>query len=153
MNWKSAYLESRILSASPIDLVNILYEHAILEIQQARQNLARGDVAARSRNISKAIAIIGELQCSLDLEAGGAIAANLGQLYQYMLARLTAGNLRQSDAPFAEVTSLLESLADAWRAIAKGPTGNDVSGPWLNSPTRHIPLVEETPYAMAGLSA
>ena len=31
MNWKSAYLESRILSASPLDLVNILYEHAILE--------------------------------------------------------------------------------------------------------------------------
>jgi flagellar secretion chaperone FliS len=153
MNWKNAYLESRILSASPLDLVNILYEHAIIEIQQARQSLARGDVAARSRSILKAIAIIGELQSSLDHEAGGEIAANLGQLYQYMRARLTAGNLRQSDAPFAEVTRLLESLGDAWRAIAKGSGGNGVSGAWVNSPAGHITVGEEAPCAMAGLSA
>ncbi len=143
MNWKTAYLESRILSASPLDLVNILYEHAILEIHQARQSLVRGDVAARSRSISKAIAIIGELQIALDLEAGGEIAANLGQLYQYMRAQLTAGNLRQSDAPFAEVTRLLESLGDAWRTIATGSQ-------WSN--TAQIPLGEESSRAMAGWS-
>jgi len=143
MNWKNAYLESRILSASPLDLVNILYEHAILDIEQARQSLARGDVAARSRSISKAIAIIGELQSSLDHEAGGEIASNLAQLYQYMRARLTAGNLRQSDSPLAEVASLLESLGDAWRAIAK------VSDPWVDS---QIPLGEAEPRAMAGWS-
>jgi flagellar secretion chaperone FliS len=153
MNWKSAYLESRILSASPLDLVNILYEQAILEIHQARQSLARGDVAARSGSILKAIAIIGELQSSLDHEAGGEIAANLGQLYQYMRARLTVGNLRQSDAPLAEVTRLLESLGDAWSAIAKGSGEKDSSGPRLNAPARHIPMVEEAPFAMAGLSA
>jgi flagellar secretion chaperone FliS len=153
MNWKRAYLESRILSASPLDLVNILYEHAIIEIHQARQSLARGDVAARSRSISKAIAIIGELQSSLDHQAGGEIAANLGQLYQYMRAQLTAGNLRQIDAPLAEVARLLESLSDAWRAIAEGSTGSGVSGPWSNSTAGHITVGEEAPYAMAGLSA
>lgn len=149
MNWKSAYLESRILSASPLDLVNILYEQAILEVEQARQSLARRDVAARSRSISKAIAIIGELQISLDYEAGGEIAANLGRLYQYIRAQLTAGNVRQSDAPLGEVASLLESLGDAWRAIAGG---NDVSGPWLNSAAEHIRLGEEAPLAVAGWS-
>jgi flagellar protein FliS len=153
MNWKTAYLESRILSASPLDLVNILYEHAILEIHQARQSLARGDVAARSGSVSKAIAIIGELQSSLDFEAGGEIAANLGQLYQYMRAQLTAGNLRQSDAPFAEVTRLLESLGDAWRAIAKVSGGSGASGPWPNSSAGRSALGEEAPYALAGLSA
>jgi flagellar protein FliS len=152
MNWKNAYLESRILSASPLDLVNILYEHAILDIQQARQSLARGDVAARSRSISKAIAIIGELQSSLDYEAGGEIAANLGQLYQYMRARLTAGNLRQSNSPLAEVAGLLESLGDAWRAIATVPGGSAVADPWVDSLTGQIPLGEAEPCAMAGWS-
>jgi flagellar protein FliS len=146
MNWKSAYLETRILSASPLGLVNILYEHAILEVREARRHLADGDVAARSRSVSKAIAIVGELRGSLDRDAGGEIAANLARLYQYMLGRLTAGNVQQSDAPLAEVGRLLESLGDAWREI------DTVSSPWLISPAGAIPLGEAPPSAMGGWS-
>lgn len=146
MNWKSAYLETRILSASPLDLVNILYEHAILEVSDARQHLADGDVAARSRSVSKAIAIIGELQRSLDHDAGGEIAMNLARLYQYMRERLSDGNVQQSDLPLAEVSRLLESLGDAWRAINPG------SSPWLNSSVSRIPLGEAPPAAMGGWS-
>jgi flagellar secretion chaperone FliS len=152
MSWKSAYLEGRILSASPLDLVNILYEHAILEVQQARESLARRDVAARSRSISKAISIIGELQSSLDHEAGGEIATRLGQLYQYMRTQLTAGNVQQSDKPLGEVAKLLESLGDAWRTVANGAGGNGAPSPWSNSAAEHIPLGEEA-CAMAGWSA
>jgi flagellar secretion chaperone FliS len=150
MNWKSAYVESRIISASPLELISILYEHAILEVQQARESLARGEVAARSRSISKAIAIIGELQRSLDHDAGGEIAANLERLYQYMRARLTAGNLHKSDSPLAEVASLLESLGEAWRTIAVS-NGDVVSDPGLSLPTGYTP--RENPSAvMAGWS-
>jgi flagellar protein FliS len=143
MSWKSAYLETRILSASPLELVNILYEHAILEVQAARQHLAESEVAARSRSVSKAISIIGELQISLDHDAGGEIAVNLGRLYHYMRERLTAGNVQQSDPPLAEVGRLLESLAEAWRAINAG------SSLWLNSPAGHIP-VGEAPASVIG---
>lgn len=150
MNWKSAYLESRILSASPLELVNILYEQAILEIQQARQSLAGGDVAARAKSISKAIAIIGELQIALDHEAGGEIAANLGRLYEYMRVRLTTANIRQSDAPLAEVARLLESIGNSWRTIATSSGGNDLSSPWLN--IGQTPPGEKSPSVMAGWS-
>jgi flagellar secretion chaperone FliS len=150
MNWKSAYIESRILSASPLALVNILYEHAILEVQQARECLACGEVAARSRSISKAIAIIGELQKSLDHDAGGEIAANLERLYQYMRGRLTAGNLQQSDAPLAEVARLLESLGEAWRAIAIS-NREAVPDTSLNLPTGYTPR-EDPSSVMAGWS-
>ena len=152
MNWKSAYLESRILSASPMELVNILYEHAILEIEEARLSLVNGGIQARSRSISKATAIISELQSSLDHEAGGEIAANLARLYQYMRERLVAGNLEQSDSPLAEVSSLLASLGEAWRSIGTISSGNDASGPWSNSPAGYNPLGEEVPSAMAGWS-
>src|SRR5207248_1359026 len=120
MSWKNAYLESRILSASPLELINIMYEHAILEVQQARQKLAEGDVAGRARSISKTIAIVSELESSLDHEAGREIAANLARLYQYMRDRLTDANLQQSDTPLAQVLSLLESLGDAWRTVSEG---------------------------------
>jgi flagellar protein FliS len=153
MTWKSAYLETRILSASPIQLVNILYEHAISAVQEARQCLACGDVAARSRSISKAIAIISELQSSLDHHAGGEIARNLENLYRYMRERLTAGNLEQSDSPLAEVSALLESLGEAWRAIDVLSTGSGASGQWASSQAGHIPGNEESVFAAANWSA
>jgi flagellar protein FliS len=152
MNWKRAYLETQILSASPLDLVNILYEHAIIEVGEARQHLAKGDVAARSRSILKVIAIIGELQGSLDHDAGGEIAVNLARLYQYMRERLTIANVQQSDPPLAEVSRLLESLGDAWRTINTASNGAGAASPWLNSPG-HIPLAETAPSAMGGWSA
>jgi len=111
------YLENRILSADPVELIQILYEHAIQFVQQARAALADGDIVGRSRAISRTIGIVGELEGSLDREAGGAISQNLAALYRYMRTRLTMANLKQEDGPLAEVESLLETLFSAWKAI------------------------------------
>jgi flagellar protein FliS len=116
-----AYLETRILSADPVELINIFYEYAILYVQEARDNLARKDIAARSKAVAKAIRIVSELEASLDHSAGGEIAANLARLYVYMRARLMTANVRQQDAPLAEVESLLKTLAEGWRGIRNGP--------------------------------
>ncbi|HEU5022424.1 MAG TPA: flagellar export chaperone FliS, partial [Bryobacteraceae bacterium] len=118
MSWKQAYLETRILSADPVELVSILYEHATTSVQDARQSLAAGDVPGRARAVTKAIAIVGELEGSLDREQGGDIAANLGRLYPYMRDRLTHANITQTDGPLAEVEALLQTLGDGWKEIA-----------------------------------
>lgn len=123
MTWKKAYLETRVLSADPVELINILYEHATLSVQDARDSLAQGDIRARSQAITKAISILGELESSLDLKLGGEIASNLSRLYRYMREKLTLGNLKQTDGPLAEVEELLQTLGEAWRGI-----GHDQSG-------------------------
>jgi flagellar protein FliS len=135
MNWKSAYLESRIVSASPLDLVAIAYEHAMLRIEEAREHLAAGDIRERARCISRATVIIGELEKTLDLDAGGEIAANLSRLYRYMRERLTAANVQQSDEPLAEVYRLLETIAGAWQTIAAS----------MNQPAAAIPDTHPAP--------
>jgi flagellar protein FliS len=121
--WKNTYLETRILTASPLDLVNILYEHAIQCVQDARKHLATGDIAPRATAIGKAISTIGELRSSLDQTAGGEIAVNLDSLYEYMQKRLTDSNIRKEDQPLAEVESLLQGLAESWRNICESATG------------------------------
>lgn len=113
----AAYLESRIRSADPIELIAILYEYAILSVREARESLAKKDIAARSRQISKTVAIIGELDSSLNHSVGGQISTNLARLYQYIRERLTAANVRKEDAPLAEVESLLNTLAEAWNSV------------------------------------
>jgi flagellar protein FliS len=117
--WKSAYLENRILSAEPLELVNLLYEHAIANIENAIEALRSGDIAARSKAITKTVAIIGELDSSLNHEVGGEFSRNLARLYQYIRERLTAANLRQEEAPLNECRSLLATVGEAWATIAR----------------------------------
>jgi flagellar protein FliS len=120
MTWSTAYLETRVLSANPVDLIAMSYEFATLRVHEARGALAKGDIAERCKGISKAIAILAELEGSLDYKLGGEIAYNLGRLYRYMTERLTQANVRQADEPLAEVESLLETLGAAWQSIRTG---------------------------------
>lgn len=114
MRGRVAYLETHVLSADPMELVCLLYQHASDAVQDARQYLAAGQIAERSNAISKAVGILGELTGSLNREAGGTICTNLEQLYEYMTLRLTEANVRQQDGPLAEVASLLATLGQAW---------------------------------------
>jgi len=127
MPGSAAYLENRILSADPIELIAILYEHALRFTAEARESLAKRDIATRSARISRVIAIIGELDGSLNHDAGGAISANLARLYQYMRDRLVFANLKQEDAPLAEVERLLTTLAEAWDGLKHNGVKQDTA--------------------------
>jgi len=61
---------------------------------------------------------VGELRGSLDLVRGGAVAANLDDLYDYVTRRLIAGNAANDAEALDEVAGLLRELRDAWNAMA-----------------------------------
>lgn len=114
------YLEARVLSASPVELVRILYGSAQRAVREARRHLAAGDVASRSREISQAVRILVELSTALDREKGGELARQLIELYDYLQRRLIDANIRQEDAPLAEVELLLATVSEAWDTVAGG---------------------------------
>jgi flagellar protein FliS len=114
--WKEAYL-ANVVSADPLELVCLLYQHALDSVRNARRHLASGDIAERGSSISRVVAIIGELNSSLNHNAGGDISKNLEGLYEYMSLRLTEANIRKQDAPLAEVESLLTTLCEAWQEM------------------------------------
>ena len=116
-NGHDAYLESRVLSADPIELVNMLYQGCMQAVREARLHLAEGRIAERSREITKACQIVIELAVSLDHERGGEISRRLALLYDYMHRRLLEANMRQSDEPLADVLGLLSTLSDGWEGI------------------------------------
>ncbi len=108
------YLESRILSADGVELVRILYQAALESVEKARRHLREGDIAARSRAITRAAAVIAELSVSLDHDAGGALSRNLLELYDYMQRRLLEANFYQSEPMLAEISRLLATLLEGW---------------------------------------
>jgi flagellar protein FliS len=113
------YLESRLLSATPLELVHLLYQGAIGAVQDARHHLANGKIAERSRAISKACAILTELTTALNREAGGELAGRLAALYDYMQRRLLEANFQQTEPPLGEVLGLLSTLTEAWTEISR----------------------------------
>ena len=125
---QDAYLESRILSAEPVELIRLLYHACIDAIRDARRHLAAGEIAARSRAISKACAILMELAAALNRDDGGEIGERLLWLYDYMHRRLIEANFRQSSAELVEVLGLMATLSEAWDTV-KAPAGQHCSAP------------------------
>lgn len=115
-----AYLEDRVLSAGPVELVRMLYQAASGAVREARRLLKAGEIAARSMAITRACDVLAELTGSLDRERGGEIAVRLSQLYDYMTLKLVEANTLQQDALLAEVLGLLGTLAEAWEGMEQG---------------------------------
>lgn len=113
------YREVAVNTASPLQLVVMLYDAAICSIQEAQEQMSRGNIAARSRSVNKCISIISELQSCLNLKAGGEIAASLNRLYDYMRRTIFRANVEQTVQPLSEVEHLLENLRSAWVELLK----------------------------------
>ena len=111
------YFDEMVLSASPMELIRLLYQKAIASIQTAREHLKAGRISERSLSINNAYLILAELTVSLRLDAAPELTARLAALYGYIQSRLLSANLLQEDAPLAEVLSLLTTLSESWGAV------------------------------------
>ena len=115
--YQEVSVHSGIMDASPHRLVQMLMEGALEKIALAKGNMTNNEIANKGENISKAIAIIGGLQSSLNKDAGGEIAENLNSLYDYMSHRLVIANLRNDESILDEVASLMLEIKMGWDGI------------------------------------
>ncbi|MFT3737100.1 MAG: flagellar export chaperone FliS [Rhodocyclaceae bacterium] len=111
-------IETNVSTASPHQLVLMLFDGATLAINSAAISMSNGDIAAKGSSISKAIEIITYgLKASLDKGVDSDLPARLGALYDYMCERLFYANLHNSQAALNEVSTLLAELRGAWAEI------------------------------------
>jgi flagellar protein FliS len=109
--------QAGVAVADPHRLIQMLMEGALEKIATARGLMVRGEVAKKGAQITWAISIIDGLRASLDHKAGGDIATNLDDLYDYMERRLFQANLDNDTDMLDEVSSLLREIKNAWDAI------------------------------------
>jgi len=113
-----------VADASPTRLVQIMFEHILSYLatasgcmQRIKDNRPLNDVIAKGNAMNKAIALIGQLNGTLDMERGGQIAENLRALYEYMLNRLTLANATNDASVVAEVVGLVAKIKSGWDQI------------------------------------
>lgn len=115
----SAYRQTEAHSRTPLELVVMLYDGALTFLGVARSAIEQNDVAARREAISRTLAILSELQSTLDMDKGGAIAESLDRLYTYLNGRLIDASFKREVGPIDETVRLLTTLRDAWADIAR----------------------------------
>lgn len=108
------YQNNQILTASPEQILLMLYDGAIRFTRQAIQGMEEGDMTVVHHGIKKSLAIITEFTNSLDHEIGGEIAENLDSLYSFMIRELTLANLKKDLEKLQVVERLLVDLRATW---------------------------------------
>lgn len=117
-----AYRRVTADTRSPLELVVMLYDGAIGFVGDAREAADRNDIAGRTRAVSRALAIVMELQNNLRLDEGGDVARELDRLYSYMTTRLLDSNVKRDRRALDEVYRLLTTVREGWAQIGS-PVG------------------------------
>ncbi len=117
----STYRQTQVQSRTPLELVVMLYDGALKFLHLTRNAIERRDLHARRAASSRALAIISELQSTLNLEAGGEIALRLDELYGFVNLRILDATKDNAVAPLDEAVRVLELLRESWLSIASAP--------------------------------
>ena len=139
------YRAVKIQTASPAQIMIMLYDGAIRFTKLARKKIEEGDVAGKGTYISKTQAIVSELMSSLDFSMAPELCAQLQQLYMYMIEQLTEANLKLVPEPLDTVVDLLSTLRDGWSEALQSLPGD----PTIGRPTTAA-TVPQRPAAVAG---
>jgi flagellar protein FliS len=114
------YLQTQVRSSSPLELVVLLYDGALRSSAVAIEAMERRDIPTRRNAITRTLAIVSELQSTLDMEKGGQIAEDLDRLYTWITDSLVRATVEQNAAPIHDVRKVLEIMRDGWHQIASG---------------------------------
>ena len=115
-----AYRENTVLSASPEQLVVMLYDGARRFLRQATAAMQAKEIERAHNTLRRAEMIVAHLDGVLDYEQGEPIASQLHPIYQYCLAQLGRARMEQDANKLEEVSGLLGELRESWAEIAHG---------------------------------
>lgn len=115
--YKSVGIKDDLAVADPHRVIQLLMQGALENMAKSKGCIERKDYAGKSQAISKTMAIIGALQSSLDMDAGGDISNNLFDLYDFMNNQLVIASREQNMVKIQEVMDLLLTIKSAWDQI------------------------------------
>ncbi len=116
MNPYKKYKEVQVTSASPKDLIILLYEHAIKSAKKAKLSIKEGNIQQTHNSLVKSQDIIYELMGSLNPDAGD-VSKNLYSLYEFVNYTLGQANMKKDLSLIDQAIELLSELKESWEQI------------------------------------
>jgi flagellar protein FliS len=94
----------------------MLYDGAITFLQRAIAAMEAGDIQKKCDNLNRALAIIAQLEGSLNFEQGGEVAKTLQAFYVYARAQAMKAHAENSPEILRALIENFTTVRDAWQA-------------------------------------
>jgi len=112
-----SFKKLHVETASPVDLVIMLYDRAIVLLDKAKNEISEKQYEAKDSTLGKASDIIFELITILDKDKGGEIATSLSSLYNFVLREITDANSNLNTKALDNAKKILSELRESWESI------------------------------------
>jgi flagellar protein FliS len=111
------YMEERVATASPAELIGMLFDAALANVKLGSAALEADDRQEASRRYMKAQDVVMELRSSLNQDAGE-LASQLDGIYAWVFQHLVTASVAQDKrhalAAAKEALRCLEPIVAAW---------------------------------------
>lgn len=114
----SAYRANAVMTASPAQMIVMLYDGARRFLHQASVAMGDRQPAMAHQKLTGAEEIVRHLRATLDHEQGGEISDRLQAIYTFCLRHMSEARFAQDPAKLTVVDRLLSQLRDSWDSIA-----------------------------------
>src|SRR4051812_3854671 len=104
-----AYREASVMTATPAQLVVMLYDGAGRFLRQAEVAMEQGDVLGSYDRLGRGMAILDELLATLNMDAGE-LAERLQAIYVFCKRRLIEARIERAPILIRQVIELLAEL-------------------------------------------
>ena len=113
----AAYQNSKIMTASPAELILMLYDGAIKFSNIAVAAIEKNDIEKAHNNIIKTERIILEFRASLDMKYP--VSKDFDVVYEYLIRRLHEANIKKDAEIMEEILRHLRTMRDTWKEVMR----------------------------------
>lgn len=114
---RNPYLQTSVQTATPAQLLIMLYDGAIRFSNMAIEAIEKKDLSEAHNHLIRVQEIINEFIVTLDRSSP--LADQLLSLYNYFNRRLMEANMKKDAEPVKEVLGHLKELRETWAQAAK----------------------------------
>lgn len=133
------YLTNHYEGMEPEQLILLLFKGALNHIERCRQGIQENNIQKRGENLSKVIAIVSELNASVNPEMHDESTQFLRGLYDAILIELTKVSITNDTGILDQTEKYLTRLKEIWETDVMGKSSNsaktDTSSPKIRTVT------------------
>lgn len=121
-NPQEAYRKQAVLTASPMELILMLYDGCRKNVMKAQLALQKGKTETATEQLEKAMEIVFELVNSLDMSLP--ISKDLADVYEFLLTAMAVAKIESNAEHLTVVLEMLAELRDAWQQVSDQQRGS-----------------------------
>lgn len=133
------YTTARVMTASPLDLILIMYEQFLELIPDIKRNIQKRSAASMEPDSERAQAIVEELINALDLDVG--MSRDLGAIYYYVRNKILEANIKLDAAAWDHIETVMRPLYEGFKDAARQ----------MESGEKHSGISSSNPSIVAGI--